>query len=214
MIRTRLIYPQANEKSEHFNCTLSNTLGTLSPEQKDWKAYTITLVLAYNCTKNLATRCSPHFLLWAREPRLPIEVGFGLQISSQKLPPDKCHYVEHLRKNSSIATTELRCWHLNYKNFEVGHIVMVRQTTWKGRHKIQERWEDEDCRVIGHTTPGVPAYVVQALDSRRSWILHRILLLPLQGKLRQDGRWEEEDTSVTLKMMRLLMCHMYQYILR
>ena len=27
---------------------------------------------------------------------------------------------------------------------EVGDLVLVKHTTWKGRHKIQDQWEDEE----------------------------------------------------------------------
>ena len=37
------------------------------------------LVLAYNFTRNAATGLSPYYLLFIREPRLPVDVEFGLQ---------------------------------------------------------------------------------------------------------------------------------------
>ena len=44
---------QANRQCEHFNSTLLNMLGTLTPEQKkDWMSHVAALVHAYNCTKN------------------------------------------------------------------------------------------------------------------------------------------------------------------
>ena len=68
--------------------TLLNMLGTLTPEQKkDWKGHAPSLVHAYNCTRNAATGFSPYFLLFGREPRLPVEVEFGLQRGGQKGSP-------------------------------------------------------------------------------------------------------------------------------
>ena len=50
-------------------------LGTLTPEQKkDRKSHVPALVHAYNCTRNTATGFSPYFLLFGREPRLPVDV--------------------------------------------------------------------------------------------------------------------------------------------
>ena len=39
---------------------------------------------------------------------------------------------------------------------DVGDLVLVKQTAWKGRHKIQDRWECGEYQVIGQPTPGVP----------------------------------------------------------
>ena len=64
----------------------------------------------------------------------------------------------------------------------VGDLVLVKQTAWKGRHKIQDKWEDREYQVVD-------------------------LLLPLQGRLRQEGETvgegatdseeEEEEKAMT-----------------
>ena len=79
-------------------------LGTLTPEQKkDWKSHVPTLVHAYNCTRNTATVFSPYYLLFGREPRLPVEVEFGLQRGSQKGPLGESSYVLQLRRRLKFA---------------------------------------------------------------------------------------------------------------
>ena len=35
---------------------------------------------------------------------------------------------------------------------EEGDLVLVKQTTWKGRHKIHDKWEDEEYQVMGQPT--------------------------------------------------------------
>ena len=85
-LRTSPYHPQTNGQCEHFNGTLLNMLGTLTPEQKDWKSHIPALVHTYNCTSNAATGFSPYFLLFGREPRLPVDVEFGLQWGTRGVP--------------------------------------------------------------------------------------------------------------------------------
>ena len=85
---------------------------------------------------------------------------------------------------------------------DVGDLVLVKQTAWKGRHKIQDCWEEEEYQVVDQSTPGVPVYVVKSIAGGRPRVLHRNLLLPVQGRLRQgeesnpdsDSEGEASDT--------------------
>ena len=89
----------------------------------------------------------------------------------------------------------------------VGDLVLVKQTAWKGRHKIQDRWEDREYQVVDQPTPGIPVYTVKCLTGDQTKVLQRNLLLPLQGRLRQEGEIvgegvtdseeEEEERAVT-----------------
>ena len=66
----------------------------------------------------------------------------------------------------------------------MGDLVLVKHTAWKGRHKIQDRWESEEYQVVGQPTPGVPVYMVKGVIGGRTRVPHRNLLLPLQGRVR------------------------------
>ena len=221
-LRTSPYHPQTNRQCERFNGTLLNMLGTLTPEQKkDWKSHVPALVHAYNCTRNTATGFSPYFLLFGREPRLPVDVEFGLQRGGQKGSPGESNYISQLKKRLQFAYRKakrmaqkqqarhrglynLRC---RGATLSVGDLVLVKQTAWKGRHKIQDRWEDREYQVVDQPTPGIPVYTVKSLAGGQTKVLHRNLLLPLQGRLRQEGETvgegvtdseeEEEERAVT-----------------
>ena len=77
----------------------------------------------------------------------------------------------------------------------VGDLVLVKQTAWKGRDKIQDRRESEEYQVVGQPTPGIPVYTVQGVAGGRTRVLHRNLLLPLQGRVRQQGGIKGEGIS-------------------
>ena len=78
---------------------------------------------------------------------------------------------------------------------EEGDLVLVKQTAWKGRHKTQDRWVSGEYQVVGQPTPGVPVYIVKSVAGGRTRILHRNLLLSLQGRVRQQGGTEGDGIS-------------------
>ena len=47
--------------------------------------------------------------------------------------------------------------------------------------------------MVDQPTPGVPVYVVKSIAGGRPRVLHRNLLLPLQGRMRQEGVTGEES---------------------
>ena len=164
------------------------------------------MVHAYNCTRNAATGFRPYYLLFGREPRLPVDVEFGLQRGSQRGPLGESNYVSQLRRQlkfahnkANLVASKQQARHKGLYDrkcrgatLDVGELVLVKQTAWKGRHKIQDCWEEEEYQVVDQPTPGVPVYVVKSIAEGRPRVLHRNLLLPMQGRMRQDGVTGEE----------------------
>ena len=72
---------------------------------------------------------------------------------------------------------------------EVGDMVLVHATTFKGHHKIQDRWEKREYVVENWPFPNVPVYVVCPRDGDgHSWTLHRNCLLPINSNIGQGER--------------------------
>ena len=54
-------------------------IGTLEADKKqNWKQYISPLVHAYNCIKHESTSYAPYTLMFGREPKLPVDIAFGL----------------------------------------------------------------------------------------------------------------------------------------
>ena len=68
-------HPQTNGLDERFNQTLQRSLLKMIDEnQNEWNKYLDSVLFAYRTSKQASTRFSPFFLLYGREPRLPIEL--------------------------------------------------------------------------------------------------------------------------------------------
>ncbi len=71
-------------------------LGTLENQKKShWWDYVKPLVHAYNCTKNETTGFTPYELMFGRQPRLPVDLAFGLPVNHQ--PGSHSQYVRNLK---------------------------------------------------------------------------------------------------------------------
>ena len=70
---------------------------------------------------------------------------------------------------------------------ELGDMVLVHVTAFKGHHGIQDRWENREYVVEKWPYPNVPVYVVCPKDQEgHSWTLHRNYLLPINCNLQKD----------------------------
>jgi hypothetical protein len=157
-------------------------LGTLNIEQKaNWKLHIAPLVHAYNSLKQVSTQHSPFFLMFGRQPRLPVDIAFNIPGSETSIPK----YVENLRSSLSqayeLATKENRKAQVRQKhNYDLkvrsavlhcGDRVLVKITTFK--------WESSPYIVILQPNSSIPVYIVKEEWSERRKTVHRNLLLPI-----------------------------------
>ena len=72
---------------------------------------------------------------------------------------------------------------------EVGDMVLVHVTTFKGHHKIQDQWQNREYVVEKWTYPDVPVHLVHPRDGDGcSQTLHRNYLIPINSNIGQDEK--------------------------
>ena len=56
-------------------------------------------------------------------------------------------------------------------NLKPGDLVLVKADAWKGKRKIEDRWEEETWEVVGQITADIPSYKVMNQHGQ-SQVLH------------------------------------------
>ena len=72
--RTTAYHAQCNGQVEHFHQTLFCMIGKLACDKKaQWEQHLPELLQAYNSTQSAVTSYLPHYLMFGRNPRLPVD---------------------------------------------------------------------------------------------------------------------------------------------
>ena len=219
-LRTTSYHPQGNGNSERFNSTLINMIKTLEQEHKvKWTTHLNTLCSAYNSTVHSSTGFSPYWLMMGRKPRLAVDLNLGTNLpelglsSSSKYIQDlerrsQWSYKlaqEHMKKQAEKAKKyydrRVRC-----SKLEPGDLVLVKRSGFRGKHKIQDRWENQVYEVLEscHSSPLV--FRLRREDGTGGiWTLHGNHLLPFRTKILEEDTStppvELEDSNQTVTLM-------------
>lgn len=160
--------------TERFNRTLFNMLGTLNADKKqNWKSHVATMVHAYNCTKHESTGQSPYFLMFGREPNLPVDIAFGLTKEDKEEPQTK--YIQDLRErlleSYRVAVEQIQRAQKKQKDrydlrsrgtlVQPGDKVPVKIVAFDGKHKLANKWEEDIYVVLKQPNPDIPVYTVK-----------------------------------------------------
>lgn len=182
-----------NGQAERFNRTLLSMLRNLTREAKaDWKSSLAKVVHAYNCTRSEATGYAPYYLLYGRNPRLPIDIMFCLTPSDQSTSHSdyaskwRSRMQEAYRIASKTAQSQQNRAKKLYDrktygvDLQPGCRVLVRNFRDRGGPgKLRSYWEEQVYVVVERKYKDSPVYVVQPEKGPgKTRVLHRNLLLP------------------------------------
>ena len=189
--KTTPYHPMGNSQCERMIRTLLNMLKTLDKYQKkNWKDHIKHLIWSYNNTKHKATKFSPHFLMFGRYGRLPIDLMFNRDNGNDFQSYDE--YVdcwkESMQEAHRIASEKSDLSNRQGKKFydnrargkpiDIGDRVLVRNLTPRGgTTKLNSHWE-EKIYVVTDKRQDIPIFKVKPVDSSgKERILHRNLLI-------------------------------------
>ena len=178
---------------ERMNRTLLGMLRTLPETHKShWANHLHHLIHAYNCTRHDTTGYSPHFLLFGRNPRLPIDLilNLGNESEAKSYPKYVSKWKASLEEAYQIVSTKMKTRaqkgkkqydkNVNSSLLIPGDRVLVRNLTpCGGPSKLRSFWEQDIYIVVTRMGPESPVYKVRTESAKgRERVLHHNLLLP------------------------------------
>lgn len=159
--RTTPYHPQGNGQCERFNRTLHDLLRALPPEQKRrWPRHLSQVTYAYNTTVHQSTGMTPYYLMFGREPRLPVDfwLGAGSEIDEDVTLEE---WVQEHQKSLAAAydvvqqrvekrrvQRDLNSSKCASPDLEQGDLVYMRNHSVRGRNKIQDFWDPTPFQVV------------------------------------------------------------------
>ncbi|CAB3979307.1 retrotransposable element [Paramuricea clavata] len=157
---TSVYHPQTNGLTERFNQTLVNAIVRIINEDQDnWEDNLDSILFCYRSSKNNSTNFSPFFLMYGREPKLPIELAVegsprcdnqdSTQVSldtkvEQLLKLKKSVHdlaMENIRKAQDRQKRNYDKKHDSTKLLKVGNLVLV-----KNMHNLDRKGWKMDTR--------------------------------------------------------------------
>ena len=210
-LHTTPYHPMGNPIPVRFNRTLLDMLGMLEPEKKtDWKKYLPSLPYAYNCTRHETTKISPHELMFERKPRLPIDSLLDTPVQKEASQTTKDYIVglkkrmkdtqDLVKKVSDQARTRMKSGYdkkARSSRIKIGDKVLVKILKFEGKHKIEDKYEDNVYKVIGQPIQDIPVFDVQSDGGviKRLHRNHLFLLDFIDNETETEGKGDKDDNS-------------------
>ena len=195
-LRMSSYHTQTNGQVEWMNQTLIHMIRKLDEEKKaHWSEYLPELLLSYNSMHSAVTGYSPHFLLFGRRLRIPVDYQFPtirdlphkakLEESVADLQKRLKEAFEMARCLTSEEAVKQQCYYDRKAGavaLQPGDVVMVQTDRFVGKHKVKDQWQEGGFMVVKQLDNWPvcnPTY----------WILHqnRLMLVPSEDDTASDS---------------------------
>lgn len=159
--RTTPYHPAGNGQCERFNRTMHNLLRTLPVSKKqDWASCLPHVVFCYNTTPHQSTGESPFFLMFGRDPQLPVDFLLG-RVREPNVGTLHDWIREHqdwlqvtfdnAKERLAAAAARRKERHDRSVKEDLlaeGQHVYLRNHGVRGRHKIHDLWDPTVYQVL------------------------------------------------------------------
>ena len=145
------------------------------------------LVYMYNCTPHASTGYTHYFLLFGREPTLPIDQMLPIPDTTRTdiddwVPQHRRRMGDAARRtNNQIDRKAKQRIHRHDKtvrrdDLEIGSKVLLRSRV-KGRNKIQDVWDPSLHVVVGKVTDESNAIIIERVSDGKTKVVNRLDIL-------------------------------------
>ena len=159
------------------------------------------------------TGFSPYFLIYGRQPWLPIDIEYGVSLTdlysdcksyAAKLEHRLKWVYEAAQKYIDKETTRYKKYY--DKNFHCailrkGDLVLVQINKFGTDHKIADKWEQDPWEVLSQKDDS-PLLTIKNVTTNEICELHRNMLFPL--RLVDPEGHQRDDTMTQIKANRLM----------
>lgn len=205
--RTTPYHPQGNGACERFNRTLLSLLSTIDVgSQAQWPTALPALLQAYNNTTHSSTGMTPHYVLFGRHARLPVDVKHDIA------PPQHRHDLQGWVKNhhqtlleayATVRNNVERRQQWNQASYDKhtqtlpllpGERVLIRNFRRRAQGKLAPQWLPTPFVVVAQPRPSRPVFSIRP-EGKDGPIrtIHRNNIRPCPEEQRVEATNEESQ---------------------
>lgn len=185
--RTTAYHPAGNGQCERFNKTLCSLLRSLTPrERRNWPDLIQHVLYIYNTTPHRVTGVSPYFLMFGRQPMLPIDHlldklddNWGEDyVQKQATLLNRAHQIVKSRlQQAAKMEAEKHDRRATDPVLQIGVRVLLKRNHFTGRHKLVNKFYDTSYIVVNKKQEDDLYEVRPAMGGDSKWVNRRHLVL-------------------------------------